>query len=43
MGARAKRDERLLPRPEETAKVINDEGWFNTQDLARMEDETESL
>lgn len=24
--------------PEETAKVINDEGWFNTQDLARMEE-----
>jgi long-chain acyl-CoA synthetase len=24
--------------PEETAKAINAEGWFNTQDLARMED-----
>ena len=24
--------------PEETAKVINDEGWFNTQDLARMDE-----
>jgi long-chain acyl-CoA synthetase len=24
--------------PEETAAVINSEGWFNTRDLARMED-----
>lgn len=23
--------------PEETAKAINDEGWFNTRDLARLE------
>jgi acyl-CoA synthetase (AMP-forming)/AMP-acid ligase II len=25
--------------PEETAAVINAQGWFNTQDLARFEDE----
>ncbi len=38
MGARTHVMKGYYRDSEETAAAIDDEGWFNTRDLARMED-----
>ena len=37
LGPRPQGFKRLLSRPEDTAAAIDPEGWFNTRDLARLE------